>query len=257
MIHLLAILLAVLLPQEEEKPYPVERKWEGNGGQVAERGVTLLCSRAAFADLWKRNTGKQDGVPEIDFKKHFVVAVFPEGKWHGISSSVTADKDRVTVTLVLGNKKAIEYVPQHALLVLPRTALPIRVRTRENSCTGIDAANDKVVGELVTTCRQPGECIDCRKGGGRRACPECGKGECSGLELMCRACGKLGGVCSVCGKVPSEPCAKPGACHSKHLDEAGACTRCKAAIGNGCDALCAKCAGERLCRLCGKRIAGK
>lgn len=250
----LALLALSLLCQP--KDYPIEKRWEGTGGKLDEPQVRLARGAHEWKTLWVDVFGDGQAVPDIDFKRFFVIAVIPEGRWTGVRSVAQNDGKAITVTLSLGGKFGpIEAFKQcHALLVLPRTPLTVVVQTQHLGCAGID--KPKTAATFDMACRKFNDCGG-GKGLGDHPCPGCGN-ECKkGSDgFFNRKCAEELGLCHLCGGVEPavKTCAKPNACHDTHLAALGRCSSCKAEIPNCCDKLCKECADDKWCRLCGGRI---
>jgi hypothetical protein len=134
------IVLLILALQSD----PIEKKWEGKGSKNKQAGVRLIADEAAWKELWERHTGEKEEAPKIDFKTHWIVAIFPEGEYHHIASSGKIDDKEVSIRIVLGGKEASGYAPYHCILLLPRSTQPIRISLNVNSCTGIDPEKEKI-----------------------------------------------------------------------------------------------------------------
>lgn len=247
------IALLLLLMQDA---VPIEKSWTGSDSRVTKPGVELIPSLTRWDEFWERHNGKKEEVPAVDFEKHLVVACFPEGKFTGVAKvSAETDGKFVTLTILLAEKEASaeSFKSQHAIVVLPRTARPIKVRTRVAECGALNEKRDQVIAELATACAKPGAChAKCLKDD--EACLDCRKGSRSCCDALCGGCAVKRGVCRKCGLAPA-PCPKPGGCHEVCNMSAKSCGECAETV-NGCDALCEKCAGKTRCRLCG-RPAGK
>lgn len=63
----------------DHEPFRVLRKWEGNDSEVAESRCEVIGDEEAWASLWREHSGVDENpnnLPDVDFEKELVVAVF-------------------------------------------------------------------------------------------------------------------------------------------------------------------------------------
>ncbi|GEM_PF-6843096 len=191
-------LFSIVLPHDD-KPCPIDAQWVGKRKATEQARMVLVTHRDALVTLWRSREGREE-IPKVDFRKHFLVAIFPEGKWTGARAGATTNGKAVLVTLVLDEDLAppICYNPLAVFILFPRTTLPIRVKTRVSECGGINKGRDADLGELKTVCPYPNEChFFCILKVGR--CGGCAKEIPFDCHRFCIACaGKA--LCPLCGR---------------------------------------------------------
>ena len=109
------------------------REWTGMRSSVGEPSCSLIISRAAWAEEWKRAGQSSSTLPEVDFKSVMIVAAFhgDDRAHHSMEGTLRPDAGGLVLTYDLfstSGERSPDVRP-FGFYSIPRTQLPIRIES--------------------------------------------------------------------------------------------------------------------------------